>query len=53
MYVPMFFMLPHPLPLPLPPRMQLREKLEKGQDRVITLQTGRQQVYSKLGEWFK
>ena len=34
-------------------RAQLLQKLSEAQDKVTTLQSGREHVYSKLGEWFK
>jgi len=34
-------------------RMQLQQKLLEGQEQMANLQTGREQVYTKLGEWFK
>ena len=34
-------------------RTALHGKLSEALDKVVSLQTGREQVYSKLGEWFK
>ena len=34
-------------------RKQLQLKLSQAQDKVMTLQSGREQVFSKLGAWFK